>query len=181
MSESMLHLILFFVTSFCLAATTVGIWNYMPAKWLCDYGEAVSNLHVNRKISFFPQTFVFYFLFLMTGYRAVYRVCSNLKDWNCMFDDSYTSEQIFINFQDLSRMFNDSKAYTQIHVMLLLVWLMVQMLILICMSDRKYFIIPDQFVLVLAILGLCEIGVQEVGLWNEEKMALMRIPAVLWQ
>jgi prepilin signal peptidase PulO-like enzyme (type II secretory pathway) len=92
----------------------IGIFNKMPAKWLCDYDEQPDERHLPPRVSKYPWAPLFSLVFATAAFKAL------LISW------SYGVAALCA------------------------LWL----LLLIGMSDGKYRIIPDQFVIMLAATGI---------------------------
>ena len=99
-----------------LGCGAVYVFNRIPARWLCDYGEEPAEELLDmsiQRIKGFPNKLMFSFLFATLG--------------------------IFFGIKD----------YVYAAATLLALWL----LLMIAISDQKYMIIPDQFVIFLALFA----------------------------
>ena len=99
-----------------LGCGVVYVFNRLPARWLCDYGEEPAEELLDmsiQRIKGFPNKLMFSFLFATLG--------------------------IFFGIKD----------YVYAAATLLELWL----LLMIAISDQKYMIIPDQFVIFLALFA----------------------------
>ena len=99
-----------------LGCGAVYVFNRLPARWLCDYGEEPAEELLDmsiQRIKGFPNKLMFSFLFAALG--------------------------IFFGIKD----------YVYAAATLLELWL----LLMIALSDQKYMIIPDQFVIFLALFA----------------------------
>ncbi|MDR3295429.1 MAG: A24 family peptidase [Clostridiales Family XIII bacterium] len=92
----------------------VYVFNKMPAKWLCDYGETPDVRHLPPRVGRYPWGPLFALVFASATFKT------GLAGW------------------------------TYGAAVLPALWL----LLLIGMSDKKYCIIPDQFVIALAVTGI---------------------------
>ncbi|MDR2088324.1 MAG: A24 family peptidase [Clostridiales Family XIII bacterium] len=92
----------------------VFVFNKMPAKWLCDYGEVPDDRHLPPRIGKYPWAPLFSLVFATAACKVL------LVSW----------------------------AYGAAALPAL--W----SLLLIALSDGKYRIIPDQFVILLAVTGI---------------------------
>jgi prepilin signal peptidase PulO-like enzyme (type II secretory pathway) len=107
-----------------------GIFNRMPAKWLCDYDELPDERHLPPRINKYPWAPLFSLVFATAAFKAI------LISW------AYGAAALFA------------------------LWL----LLLIGLSDNKYRIIPDQFVIMLAATG---IGFAAIGQGNPGRYAFL--------
>ena len=99
-----------------LGCGAVYVFNRLPARWLCDYGEEPAEELLDmsiQRIKGFPNKLMFSILFATLG--------------------------IFFGIKD----------YVYAAATLLELWL----LLMIAISDQKYMIIPDQFVIFLALFA----------------------------
>ena len=100
----------------CMGMGAVYVFNRMPAKWLCEYGETPSEELTDKsrkRLSDYPYKIIFAIAFILTG---IY----------------FMSKDIAFGAAALFEM-----------------WL----LLVIAISDKKYMIIPDQFVIFLALFA----------------------------
>lgn len=100
-----------------LGCGSVYVFNHMPAKWLCDYGEQPDSVLEDKsrqRISGMPYKFIFSALFIALG--------------------------IYFGVHDY--VFGITAIFE--------IWL----LLMIGIADKKYMIIPDQFVIFLALFAI---------------------------
>jgi prepilin signal peptidase PulO-like enzyme (type II secretory pathway) len=91
------------------------VFNKMPAKWLCDYGETPDESHIPPRIGKYPWGLVFSAVLATASFKVGYMI-----SWQYAV------------------------------AALPALW----SLLIIGISDKKYRIIPDQFVIVLAVTGI---------------------------
>ena len=91
------------------------VFNKMPAKWLCDYGETPDERHLSPRIGKYPWGLIFSVIIATATFKVGYMI-----SWQ------YAAATLPALWS----------------------------LIIIGVSDKKYRIIPDQFIIALAVTGI---------------------------
>lgn len=141
-----MELFLLAVAGSTQGALVVAVWNGMPARWLCDYGEAETSRHQRRQLpavlwgTFFGAGFVFagFYVFLReVGASGV------------SFGNSGAAKESLREAIERLMMSSMERALLTALSVMGILWF----LLLIFMADRKYMVIPDQFTAGLAVWG----------------------------
>lgn len=117
-----------FMLAIFFGIMTVYVFNHIPAQWLCDYNEEphtfMCGIRLNNQWWLCYSAFFFASILIMTFHTPV-------------FSSSITISQRFLFL-----------IYTFLQVTIL--WLFVQ----IAIADRKYLIIPDQYLIAILLLAM---------------------------
>ena len=144
-------MVLSFIAALGMGPLAVAAWNHMPAHWLCDYGETVNQAHREKKLAFFPWAFLF-----SIGFGGAYARmglewslaqggCGALWVWEraCVCEGSGGEKELLL-----------WRLCTA--VILAVLWIM----LLLCIADLKFLIIPDQLSAALLFLGILMIALR---------------------